>query len=175
MRSNVAGCLATISFLVLATLGSASAQPTEQKNIYERYRAAQQIGNFREALKEAQQLERLARLHSATQPGYYAEVLELLGEAQMALGYYDDAQQNFKEALGILEHVPGSIEKVPWATGLLGEAYRRAGRNREASPLLRSALEMWQAAEGGHLLKISLGFNTLGRIAFRTREDNAAE
>src|SRR5215471_406237 len=174
MHTNIAGCLAA-SFLVLATLNCTSAQPTEQKVIYDRYRAAQRIGNFREALKEGQQLESLAKPHSATQPRYYAEVLELLGEAQMALGYYDDAQQNFKEALGILEHVPGSIEMVPWATGLLGEAYRRAGRNREASPLLRSALDMWQAAAGDHRARIAWVFNALGSIAYDTGQHADAE
>jgi CHAT domain-containing protein/tetratricopeptide (TPR) repeat protein len=174
MQSNVAGCLAA-SFLVLATLECASAQPTEQKVIYERYRAAQQVGNFRQALKEGQQLESLAKLHSANQPSYYAEVLELLGEAQMALGYYDDAQQNFKEALRILERSPGSIGNVPWATGLLGEAYRRAGRNREASPLLRRALELWQAAAGDHRVRIAWVLNALGSIAYDTAQYADAE
>src|SRR5262245_307940 len=174
MQSNVAGCLAA-SFLVLATLKCASAQPTELKVIYERYRAAQHVGNFREALKEGQQLEKLAKLHSATQPSYYAEVLELLGEAQMALGYYDDAQQNFKEALRILERLPGSMENVPWATGLLGEAYRRAGRNREASPLLQRALELWQAAAGDHRVKIAWVLNALGSIAYDTAQYAEAE
>jgi CHAT domain-containing protein/Tfp pilus assembly protein PilF len=179
MQYNVARYLLALvlaaSLLVVITLDGAAAQPTDQKATYERYRAAQRVGNFRDALKEGQQLEGLAKPHSAMHPRYYAECLVLLGEAQLALGYYDDAQQGFRDALLVLERVPGAAGDVPWATGLLGEAYRRAGRNREAEPLLQRALEMWQAAAGDHRARIAWALNALGSIAYDAGQYAGAE
>jgi CHAT domain-containing protein/Tfp pilus assembly protein PilF len=163
----IASCLAAAILPLLVQLGVAHAQPPDQMAIYRRYNDAVGAGSFRDALEEAKRLEELARPHAAEQARYYSTVLVLLGEAHLALGYYQEAAGNLKAALTSLERDPQrAVTEVAWATGLLGETQRRAGRNREAEPLFQRALEIWQATPGDHHLNLAWAFNGLGSIAY---------
>ena len=148
-------------------LGSAAAQPADQLAAHKRYKEAVAAGNYQAALGEALQLERLANPFSNAQPGYYADVLVHLGEAHLALGYYLEAEANFKGALTIRERTPGQAPtEIAWTMCLLGETYRRVGRNLEAEPLLRRALETWQRSTGDHRISVAWTLNGLGTIAY---------
>ena len=163
----IARCLAAFSILLLMVLGMAAAQPADQVAAHKRYKEAVAAGNYRAALGEAVQLEQLAEPFANAQPGYYADVLVLLGEAHLALGYYLEAEGNFKSALTIRERTPGQAPAdIAWTMCLLGETYRRVGRNLEAEPLLRRALEIWQRAPGDHRISVAWTFNGLGTIAY---------
>ena len=145
----------------------AAAQPADQMAAHKRYKEAVGAGNFQAALGEAVQLEQLARPFSKAQPSHYADVLVLLGEAHLALGYYLEAEGNFRSALTIRERVPGlAPAEIAWTMCLLGETYRRLGRNLEAEPLLRRALEIWQKVRGDHHISIAWTLNGLGTIAY---------
>ena len=166
MRAIVRNLPATCVLLLLG-LCAAVAQPADQMAAHKRYKEAAGAGNFREALKEALQLEQLARPFANAQQGHYASVLVLLGEAHLALGHYPEAEVNFKSALAIRERAPGPASTdIAWTMCLLGETYRRVGRNLEAEPLLSRALEIWQRAPGDHRVTIGWTLNGLGTIAY---------
>jgi CHAT domain-containing protein/tetratricopeptide (TPR) repeat protein len=166
MRAIVRNLPVTCVLLLLG-LCAAVAQPADQMAAHKRYKEAVGAGNFREALKEALQLEQLAKPFANAQQGHYASVLVLLGEAHLALGHYPEAEVNFKSALAIRERAPGPASTdIAWTMCLLGETYRRVGRNLEAEPLLSRALEIWQRAPGDHRVTIGWTLNGLGTIAY---------
>src|SRR6185503_7265125 len=113
---------------LLIGAGMAAAQPADQMAAHKRYKEAVGAGNFQAALGEAVQLEQLARPYSKAQPGHYADVLVLLGEAHLALGYYPEAEDNFKSALTTRERLLAQAPiDLAWTMCLLGETYRRVG------------------------------------------------
>ncbi|HJU31672.1 MAG TPA: CHAT domain-containing tetratricopeptide repeat protein [Hyphomicrobiaceae bacterium] len=165
MRSVVRHAAASLVAALMAF--GAVAQPADQMAAHKRYKEAVGAGNYRAALIEAVQLEQLAKPYSKSQPGHYADVLVLLGEAHLALGYYPEATDNFKSALTMREHVLGQAPiDLAWTMCLLGETYRRVGRNAEAEPLLRRSLEAWQRATGDYHISIAWTLNGLGTIAY---------
>lgn len=164
---SIARHVTAAGFFLLVGLATAAAQPADQMAAHKRYKEAVSAGNFQDALGEAAQLEQLARPYSQAQPSHYADVLVLLGEAHLALGYYLEAEGNFKGALTIRERTPGQAPaNIAWTMCLLGETYRRVGRHLEAEPLLRRALEIWQRAPGNHHVSIAWTLNGLGTIAY---------
>lgn len=159
--------LAAFAILYAIGLGSTAAQPADQIAAHKRYKEAVAAGNYRAALGEALQLERLANPFANAQPAYYADVLVHLGEAHLAVGDYLEAEVNFKDALTIRDRTPGQAPAdIAWTMCLLGETYRRIGRNLEAEPLLTRALETWQRAPGDHRISVAWTLNGLGTIAY---------
>jgi CHAT domain-containing protein/Tfp pilus assembly protein PilF len=153
----------------------AHAQPPDQMAAYRRYNDAVGAGRFRDALSEAIRLEELAKPYVAAQSRHYAAALVILGEAHLALGYYQEAEGNFRDALSLLERAPGQVAAdIAWATGLLGEAHRRTGRNGQAEPLFQRALELWRTTPGDHHISLAWALNGLGAIAYDLGRYNEA-
>jgi len=97
---------------------------------------------------------------SSGQPEVQAQMLDVVGQLQLQLGYHDQARRLFEDALVIRRRVLGN-EHVDVAASLsnLARAYHQGGQHAEAIRLYRSALAIQKPALGSaHVLTLESTF-----------------
>lgn len=94
-------------------------------------------------------LEKVLALREKRLGGAHPDVamgLNNLAFAHVSIGEYGEAEQHLARALSILEKAVGRRHpSMATLLGNLGDAYRRQGAYATAEPLLRSAVETWEA------------------------------
>jgi tetratricopeptide (TPR) repeat protein len=124
------------------------------------------------AVKEAQRLVEVTRLAKPFEPLRLADVLAMLGDAQLAKGNYVEAEKAFAEALELVEQhsTPTSPNLLTPLRGL-GYTLAAAGNHDQAVPLLERALLITHRSHGlfdigqqGILRQLAVSLTRSGRI-----------
>lgn len=118
-------------------------------DIYAQARRAYAQGDYAGSIVLADRAAQRAREQKGDTSLAFAQAVNFVGAAHLALAQYDEAQKNFEQALLIIASSPDtSAEDKSSAYNNLAEVYREQGQYDRALPLYQQALGLVQEGYG---------------------------
>ncbi len=93
-----------------------------------------------------------------------AAAMEDLAEAYRELARYDEAEQLHRDALALKRSLGASPSALASSLNNLGLTLSERGKYAEAEPLLREAVQTWQASGGAASEYLAVGLNNLASV-----------
>lgn len=105
----------------------------------------------------------------------FADTLELRGELYRALGRYEEAHDDYKQALEQLEERPDRMMQVGRLCADQGAVYDAMGNDAKAAEYWQKALTIFEEVEPPALLDVAAMSNNLAYLKKRAGDIEAAE